>query len=77
MAVIFRTLDALRIFDLIYVLTSNSKATASMSIYARQQLVDFQDVGYGSAASFLIFLVIALFTVIYVTAGRVSFAVQR
>ncbi len=76
-AVIFRTLDALRIFDLIYVLTSNSKATASMSIYARQQLVDFQDVGYGSAASFLIFLVIALFTVIYVTAGRVSFAVQR
>ena len=39
--------------------------------------IDFQDVGYGSAASFLIFLVIALFTVIYVTAGRVSFAVQR
>ena len=47
-AAIFRVLDALRIFDLIYVLTGNSRATASMSVYARQQLVDFQDVGYGS-----------------------------
>ena len=47
---IFRVLDALRVFDLIYVLTSNSKDTMSMSVYARQQLVDFQQVGYGSAA---------------------------
>ena len=59
-AVIFRSLDALRVFDLIYVLTSNSKDTASMSVYARQQLVDFQEVGLGSAASTLIFLIIAL-----------------
>ena len=31
-AVIFRLLDALRIFDLIYVLTANSKDTMSMSV---------------------------------------------
>jgi trehalose/maltose transport system permease protein len=49
-AIIFRALDALRIFDLIYVLTSNARDTMSMSVYARQQLVDFQDVGVGSAA---------------------------
>jgi len=72
-AIIFRTLDALRIFDLMYVLTGNSRTTASMSVYARQQLVDFQDVGYGSAASTFLFLIIAVFTVIYITAGRVSF----
>jgi trehalose/maltose transport system permease protein len=72
-AVIFRFLDALRIFDLIYVLTSNSKDTMSMSVYARQQLVDFQQVGYGSAASTLLFLIIALITVIYIVVGRVRF----
>ncbi len=69
-AVIFRTLDALRIFDLVYVMTSNSPATATVSVFARQQLVDFAEVGYGSAASVLIFVMIALFTVAYVTAGR-------
>ncbi|HZY03311.1 MAG TPA: sugar ABC transporter permease [Anaeromyxobacteraceae bacterium] len=70
-AIIFRTLDALRIFDLPYVLTGNSRYTASMAVFARQQLVDFQDVGYGSAASTFLFLVVAAFTVIYLTAGRV------
>ena len=72
-AVIFRSLDALRIFDLPYVLTGNSRYTASMAVYARQQLVDFQDVGYGSAASTFLFLVVAAFTVVYLTAARVRF----
>lgn len=69
-AVIFRVLDALRVFDLIFVLTSNSSDTMSMSVYARQQLVEFQDVGYGSAASTLLFLVIALCTIAYLYLGR-------
>ncbi|WP_230531107.1 carbohydrate ABC transporter permease [Microvirga roseola] len=72
-AVIFRALDALRVFDLIYVLTANSRDTMSMSVYARQQLVDFQEVGVGSAASTLIFLIIALLVVITMVAGRVRF----
>ena len=71
-AVIFRLLDALRISDLIYVLTSNSEDTMSMSVYARQQLVDFQEVGYGSAASTLLFFMVALCTVFYIIAGRVK-----
>jgi trehalose/maltose transport system permease protein len=70
-AVIFRLLDALRVFDLMYVLTGNSRATASMSVYARQHLVDFQDVGYGSAAATLLFLTVALVTVMVITLGRV------
>jgi trehalose/maltose transport system permease protein len=70
-AVIFRTLDALRIFDLIYVLTSNSDDTMTMSIYARQHLIDFQDVGYGSAAATLLFMVVAATTVVVLTLGRV------
>ena len=71
-AIIFRALDALRIFDLIYVMSGNNKDTMSMSVYARQQLVDFQDVGYGSAAAMLLFLIIALITVIYLTLGKVG-----
>jgi len=71
-AIIFRILDALRIFDLIYVMSGNNKDTMSMSVYARQQLVDFQDVGYGSAASTCLFLIIAIFTVVYLTLGGVG-----
>lgn len=70
-AIIFRALDSLRVFDLIYVLTANSRDTMSMSVYARQQLVDFQEVGLGSAASTLIFLIIALLIVVTLAAGRV------
>jgi trehalose/maltose transport system permease protein len=71
-AIIFRVLDAFRIFDLIYVMSGNNKDTMSMSVYARQQLVDFQDVGYGSAAATMLFLIIALFTVVYLTLGRIG-----
>ena len=42
-----------------------------MSVFARQQLVEFQEVGYGSAASTLIFLVIALIDRPYLVAARV------
>jgi trehalose/maltose transport system permease protein len=70
-AVVFRTLDALRVFDLPYVLTGNSRHTATMAVFARQQLFEFQDVGYGSAASTVLFLVVAAFTALQLTVGRV------
>lgn len=69
-AVIFRLLDALRVFDLIYVLTAGSRDTMSMSVYARQQLIDFQDVGYGSAASTMLFLTIAVLMIVYLKVTR-------
>lgn len=71
-AIIFRALDAIRIFDLVYVLTGTRDTTMTMSVYARQQLIDFQEVGYGSAASTLLFFIVALLTVVYVLAGRVK-----
>ncbi len=70
-AMIFRALDALRVFDLIYVLTANSAATMSMSVYARLQLIDFQEAGIGSAAATLIFVVVSVLTVLYIALGRV------
>jgi trehalose/maltose transport system permease protein len=69
-AMVFRMLDALRVFDLIYVMTSNSRELQSMSVYVREQLIDFQQVGYGSAAATMLFLVIALATALWLTALR-------
>ena len=69
-AVVFRTLDALRVFDVIYVMTSNSRATKSMSIYVREQLIDFQQVGFGSASATVLFFMIALVTIVYLGATR-------
>jgi trehalose/maltose transport system permease protein len=71
-AVIFRGLDALRIFDLIYVLTPNSERTISMSVFARQNLFDFDNFAYGSAASTFLFVTIALITILYIKVGRVN-----
>jgi trehalose/maltose transport system permease protein len=69
-AIAFRALDALRIFDLVYVLTANSTSTMSISVYARQQLIDFQDIGYGSAASTLVFLTVGLAAIAYLRLVR-------
>jgi trehalose/maltose transport system permease protein len=75
-AVVFRALDALRMFDLVYVLAAGSTETMTISGYARQQLIDFREVGFGSAASTLVFLVIALMTVVYFTAARLRVAAE-
>ena len=71
-AVIFRMLDALRIFDLIYVLTPNSAATKTMSVISRENLIDFDKFAYGSAQSTLLFLIIALSVILYIWLGKVD-----
>ena len=73
-AVIFRVLDALRIFDLIYVLTPNSAQTKTMSVISRENLIDFDKFAYGSAESTLLFLIIAGITILYIWLGRVNLA---
>ena len=72
-AVIFRLLDAMRIFDLVYVLTPNSSATETMSVVSRENLFDFDKFAYGSAQSTLLFLIIAVMTGIYIWLGNVRF----
>jgi len=71
-ALIFRTLDALRVFDVFYVFFGNRPDTQTMAIFAQDTIVGTGDVGYGSAACVAIFLIIGLFTVIYVTFMRVE-----
>ena len=69
---IFRTLDALRVFDVFYVFFGNRPDTQTMAIYAQSTIVGDGNVGYGAAVSVAIFLIIALFVVIYVTFMRVN-----
>ncbi|MDO9250155.1 carbohydrate ABC transporter permease [Hydrogenophaga sp.] len=71
-AVIFRLLDALRVFDLIYVLTSNNNSTISMSGFVRREMVDNGYMGYGSAASTALFLIIGLCTVLAIKLSRMK-----
>ncbi|MBB3997021.1 carbohydrate ABC transporter permease [Aureimonas pseudogalii] len=71
-AVIFRALDALRVFDLIYVLTPNNNQTKTMSVYAQENLFQFDNFAQGSAASTVLFLVIAGITLIYIKAARLD-----
>lgn len=69
-AVIFRLLDAMRVFDLIYVLTSNNSSTISMSGFVRREMVDNGYMGYGSAASTVLFLLIGLATIAFMRLAR-------
>lgn len=71
-ALIFRTLDALRIFDAIKVMTGGGSGTEVMATYAHRNLFDFQKLGYGNAISVVIFLIIAVFVVVYVTSIKVE-----
>ena len=69
---IFRTLDALRVFDVFAVFFGNRPDTQTMAIYDQSTIVGDGHVGYGAAVSVAIFLVISLFVVIYVTFMRVT-----
>lgn len=71
-ALIFRTLDALRVFDMIYIVAGTQIETISMSIYARQQLISFGLLGYGSAVSTGMFLILALYIAVYLVTLKVE-----
>ncbi|MBI1416394.1 MAG: ABC transporter permease subunit [Limimaricola sp.] len=71
-AVIFRMLDALRIFDLVYVLTPNSSATKTMSVISRENMFDFAHFAYGAAQSTLLFTMLAIFVLLFVWIGKVD-----
>jgi trehalose/maltose transport system permease protein len=69
-ALVFRTLDALRVFDLFQIVFAQKKY--SMASYAYYELIDSQRLGYSSAASVIIFFIITIFAVIYIRALGVT-----
>ncbi len=71
-ALIFRTLDAFRVFDVIFVMKQFAPETMTVAVYARQQLIDLQLLGRGSAAAVIIFICIFVFVVLYTRLIRVE-----
>ncbi len=65
---IFRTLDAFRVFDAVYVLTGGGPAntTETLSIYAYKVLFQTLQFGYGSALSVIVFLCVGCMSVVYI-----------
>jgi multiple sugar transport system permease protein len=65
-ALIFRTLDALRVFDLPYVLTKGANGTETLSLVAQRELVTNRNTGLGSALAVLTFLTVMGISFLYI-----------
>ncbi|MCF8606580.1 sugar ABC transporter permease [Gordonia sp. HY442] len=65
-ALLFRTLDAFRVFDNIYVLTSGNHDTGSVSMLGYNNLFKAFNLGTGSAISVLIFLCVAVIAIVFI-----------
>jgi multiple sugar transport system permease protein len=65
-ALIFRTLDALRIFDLPYVLTKGANGTTTLSLIAQQTFAENRIYGLGAAYSVLTFITVMIVAFIYI-----------
>ena len=65
-ALLFRTLDAFRIFDNIYILTAGGNGTYSVSILGYDNLFNSLSLGIGSTISVLIFISVAIIAVIFI-----------
>lgn len=63
-ALVFRTLDALRVFDLFQIVLAQSRY--SMASFSYYQLINNRAMGYSSAASVIIFIMIFIFAVLYI-----------
>lgn len=73
-ALLFRTLDAFRVFDLIYVLTGGGPggSTESLSVYAYKVMFSQTKFGYGSAMVLIMALVVGIIAFIYIKALGVN-----
>ena len=65
-ALLFRTLDAFRIFDTVFVLTRGAQGTESVSIVGYNALITRLNLGLGSAVSILIFICVLIIAAIYI-----------
>jgi len=76
-AVLFRALDAFRIFDNIFVMTKGAQGTESSSFLTYRQVIEQFQLGMGSALSVLLFLAVLLLAFLIVRLFRVDLAQAR
>jgi multiple sugar transport system permease protein len=76
-AVLFRTLDAWRIFDNPFVMTGGANDTETLSFLAYRQNVTLVNLGAGSAVSVLLFLTVVLIAFIFIKGFRTDLSQVR
>jgi multiple sugar transport system permease protein len=76
-ALLFRTLDAYRIFDTIFIMTQGANKTESVSFLTYRQTITRTELGLGSAVSVLLFLSVVLIAVAFVKGFKVDLSRVR
>jgi multiple sugar transport system permease protein len=76
-AVLFRALDAYRIFDNIFVMTAGANGTESISFLTYRQVIEQFQLGIGSALSVLLFLSVILVAFVIVKLFKVDLSAAR
>jgi len=76
-ALLFRTLDAFRIFDSVFILTAGQNNTETVSILGYNQLLNRLNLGLGSTISVLIFVMVAFIAFLFIRGFGTSLAQQR
>ncbi|MGY1712457.1 carbohydrate ABC transporter permease [Geodermatophilus sp. SYSU D00758] len=76
-ALLFRTLDAFRIFDSIFIMTAGANGTESVSFLAYRQTIARVEIGLGSAVSVLLFLSVVLIAFSFIKGFRVDLSQAR
>src|SRR4051794_17892143 len=76
-AILFRTLDAFRVFDTVFIQTRGAQDTETVSILGYNVLINRVNIGLGSAISVLIFIAVIMIAVFFVKVLGASTAQQR
>ncbi|MCW2614860.1 MAG: Carbohydrate transporter rane protein 1, family [Frankiales bacterium] len=76
-ALLFRSLDAFRVFDSIFVMTNGANNTESVSFLAYRQTIARLEIGLGSAVSVLLFLCVVLISALFIKGFKVDLSSTR
>jgi len=76
-ALLFRTLDAFRVFDSIFVMTAGANNTETVSFLAYRQTISRLEIGLGSAVSVLLFLVVVGIAAVFIKGFKVDLSQAR
>ena len=76
-AVLFRTLDAYRVFDNVFIMTAGAQQTETVSFLAYRQMISRTALGLGSAVSVLLFLSVVLIAAVFIRGFKVDLSTVR
>lgn len=76
-ALLFRTLDAFRVFDSVFVMTGGANSTETVSFLAYRQTISRVEIGLGSAVSVLLFVSVVLICVLFIRGFKVDLSQAR